>query len=301
MSYCYGVKQGVKLIILTFQPKRQDGAIQDMNERLGQLKTPPLIYTLAVVRFSDIQKIASYIPDIQEQLRRKYPDFQSTTIRGVTFEQSPNEAPKITTDETHQWSFVDENREWGVLLQSNLLLLHTSKYEHFDAFGSKLSEVLSIVSTVVEITHYHTLGLRYIDVVSAKSGKKLSDYIESPLLPFRLTGVAVGSEQSRCEHRYTTEHGVLFLRCHVLGAGEPIPSDLKETAQYLSVPTAIKHEQFAIIDTDHVRQSVENGRVKLQPFDTGTIVGTLDAMHRSASDSFKSAVTDAAITEWSEG
>jgi uncharacterized protein (TIGR04255 family) len=272
-----------------------------MNARLGLLKKPPLVYTLAVVRFSEIQKIADYIPDIQEKLRRKYPDFLPTAIRGITFELAPNEATKISTNQSFQWSFVDADREWGVLLQSNLLLFHTSRYKHFDAFGTKLSEVLEIVSAAAEITHYNTLGLRYIDVIAAKPGKDLTYYIEESLLPFKLKDMPVSAAQSRCEHQYTNQLGTLFLRCQVLDAGEPLPPDLKETAHYLSVPITPRNEQFAILDTDHTYRVIDNGRVKLLPFNTEDIVGTLNKMHRSASDAFKRAVKKDAIKEWSGG
>ncbi|MEH6652246.1 MAG: TIGR04255 family protein [Motiliproteus sp.] len=272
-----------------------------MNDRLRALKTPPLVYTLAVVRFSDVQKISDYVPDIQEALRRKYPEYTPTTIRGVTIEHDSNGESKVSTNESMQWSFVDAERQWGVLLQSNLILFHTSVYGHFDTFGQKLAEVLDIVSSKADITHYHTLGLRYIDAISAKSGKKLSDYVSEELLPLQLSGVESSSSQNRTENRYSNDLGTLFIRSHTLEAGDTIPADLKETAGYLEIKNPHCAERFVILDTDHVHQSNESGRVQLRAFNTDQIVSTINKMHCNASCAFKSAVTDEAIKEWSEG
>ncbi|MEH6625721.1 MAG: TIGR04255 family protein [Motiliproteus sp.] len=272
-----------------------------MNDRLGQLKTPPLLYTLVVIRFSEIQKMADYVPDIQEELRRTYPNFDPTPINGVTIEHNPNGESKVTTNQSMQWSFSDAERQWGVLLQSNLLLFHTTQYEHFDDFGERLKSVLNIIKSKADITHYHTLGLRYIDAIMPKSGRELSDYISDRLLPFQLTGISTSSGQSRSEHRYTNEQGVLCIRSHALDAGETIPADIKDTADQLTVQTPHSPGKFVILDTDHTHRLGESGKVQLQPFNINVIVNTLDLMHKNASAAFKSAITERALTEWSEG
>lgn len=269
---------------------------------IGQLRNAPLVYTLAVVRFSDIQKIGSYIPDIQEKLRKDFPAFEEKEVQDITFEQNANGRQTVSTNKSHQWIFSDAERKWGFMISPNILLFHTIKYEHFDGFGKKMAKVLTAIFEIAHITHYHTLGIRYIDTIIPKEGETLQQYLNNQLLPvdLELNKNSTTPIESSSQSKYNTDAGTLFLRHHIFSSGAPIPNDLKATAELLALHQGNIDQRFAVLDTDHVFSERLGNNAKLFEFNVDSIINKFDDLHRSASETFKCAVTEHALTTWNE-
>ena len=92
------------------------------------LSKSPITYVLAQVRFTNIESIEKYVPDIQDKIRNYFPKFNNINIH--TIELKENQAP--TPSSISQWHFMDKDSVMGVLLDGNSITIHTSKYDHFD-------------------------------------------------------------------------------------------------------------------------------------------------------------------------
>lgn len=266
---------------------------------MGVLKNAPLIYTLSAVRFPTIPSIDTFIPAIIEALRQKYPDFNSTDTIGVTINPEKDGA-SVQTQQSRQWYFNDVEGKWGFIIQPNLLLYHTIDYEHFREFGERMLEALNVVTEIAKLSHYQSLGIRYIDLIEPQSDMNLSDYLKPELLTFKLQKIHSEWSDSVMQHRYGTEFGHLLLKCHVLNRGGCLPNDLMSAASLLRLKHRTIESRYAILDTDHVHQEVVSTGLQLFALDPPEIIAKLDTMHHQATAAFEEAVTPQALIAWNK-
>jgi len=119
----------------------------------GKLKNAPLFYTIVQIRFNPIVQMKEYIPKIQDQLRRGYPDFQTENIVAINIKNASEVLPQeIQNFPVSRWSFSNAKRNEGYLLLSDSLTFHTTQYDSFDEFKAKALEGLKIVNEIVDLS-----------------------------------------------------------------------------------------------------------------------------------------------------
>src|SRR5712692_1802797 len=97
----------------------------------GRLENAPVVYVLCQIRFSPVEKMADYVPAIQEALRAHYPNFQREQIGGVSL--AANAQPVFVQNET-RWRFETRDSLTGFMLSTNHLIAHTTNYVDSDDF-----------------------------------------------------------------------------------------------------------------------------------------------------------------------
>ena len=90
----------------------------------GRLDKAPIVYALCQISFSPIEKIADFVPDIQEKLRVEYPNFQREQIGGVVI--APNSQP-IPVQNEQRWRFESRDHKTGYDLrhEGNVLRINS--------------------------------------------------------------------------------------------------------------------------------------------------------------------------------
>ena len=252
------------------------------------LSRSPLLLVLAQVRFSPILQMDKFIPAIQERLRGQgFPKFQAamqaTSIQ-VAAMSTVSQTPTV------HWEFMDPEDKKSIVLGTESVAFTVTDYSTFEEFREGLQIALLTVQETVKLPLRTRIGLRYIDLVIPKEGKRVSDYVRPEILgllqdKLPLHRLAYAS-QLLCE----SEIGKVILRCtHQIG-GPVLPPDLQLFRLTLNKPLFLNQE-FCILDFDHFTEEQAD-------FDLATISTAFNNLHDVLDQSFRAAVTPEALKEW---
>ena len=214
----------------------------------------PLTYVLAQVKFSNIESIEKYIPEIQEDIRAEFPFFNKIQVDTVQIQ--PNVSP-ITSTVT-LWHFMNKESILGILLDSSSITIHTSKYTSFSDLSEEFGKILEILNNRLKISMYTRLGLRYVNVIT-------SDLIESvrpELLGLNLNIPHLKRDKffSKTEVTQESESGIVKLNSLHFGNKDILTGinnyfvnpELSQMAQFLSFKHLTEPSgEFLIFDIDH--------------------------------------------------
>ncbi len=265
---------------------------------MGQkMKNAPVYFTIAQIRYNPVLSLDSYIPGIQECLRKAgYPDFQQGAV--MTFNLAPvaggndaqGQAPTIVHVARYVFSNMERTRAF--ILEHNALSFQATKYDTFEAFSGELLKGLDILHKAVALDYSERVGVRYLDAVVPRSGEKLNEYLVREVLGVatRMKGVEVQHSFSETLVRIPPIGNVTART--IMQVGRPsFPPDL----QPIGLKTDERFEHFsghhAIIDTDGSFEGRE-------AFDLGTLKGRLFSIHDEISKTFRATVTDHAMAVW---
>ena len=252
-----------------------------------RLLNAPLVYVLAQVRTTPILKIADFVPEIQERLRKEYPRLNQQTTQALSF--SPG-ATTPTIDNLHRWEFMDKAGTTGFILDNASLVLHTTDYPTFEPFIERLREGLTVLGEVVGISLVERLGLRYVDLIQDENGAEIDKYVPESLRGIPLDDVSVDLAVTRTESKARTAVGQINVKYVQHAEGTALPADLMPLSlTFTKIPA--KGKLFAHLDIDHFQtESID--------FIPEDIVQRMWSLHDGTSKVFKAAVTGHALSKW---
>ena len=262
-----------------------------MHKRLSK---SPISYVLAQIRFTSIESIKKYIPEIQDKIRHDFPIFQKITIHALEMREDGQPSPSII----HQWHFMDKDSVTGILLDGKSITIHTSKYDQFDGLISKLKKALGDMNEILNISLFVRLGVRYINIVE----NNLDEYIKKGLLGFHLEGKSFDKNKYLVNSELTqkSSRGLIRVKSTLFGSkeiisGQPnvlIPPELFNVANYLSF---VHHNQpkdkFLMLDIDHSDETKGD-------FEIEKVISGLKDLQDAAYQAFHEAVTEKALKIW---
>lgn len=261
-----------------------------------KLKSPPLIYVLTQVSIGSILSIAKSIPDLQDQIRKDFPDSKMLTIQSLNF--SPD-APQVSTVE--QWYFADRDRTTGLIVDANNIFIHTIKYTTFEEILEKYINFLDKFNKTVDGFSYSKLGVRYVNCIANPENN-----VHEKFLGFNLSGRGDIEDQyiAKTETFQKTRFGSVRVRASTFNDQDNnytintcMPPDLIETVNKLDFDKnfdKLFDNKFTVLDIDHY---TSNGN--LNDFAAIDIKDKLIELHNVIETVFLTAVTENAIKQWS--
>jgi uncharacterized protein (TIGR04255 family) len=256
------------------------------------LKTPPVYFTVAQVRFNPLLKLVDFLPAIQENLRQSgYPAFtpRSTTVLRISIGTEGQSVPQPTAHE--QYLFTNVEQTHSFVLNTDSLTFQSTKYGTYEEFSAQFLKGLELIHEAVRLDFTERVGLRYLDHVMPKSGEDLMQYVPEVMeLSSKLGGKTI---HSYCESLRVV--GNIGQRTRVLVQDGPLafPPDLVPEGMVLDNRFVQSKGMHALIDTD----GFQEGR---QLFSLDTVQQQLDNIHVVISDAFKQTVTPYALQTWDE-
>ncbi|HAT2016931.1 TPA: TIGR04255 family protein [Legionella pneumophila] len=258
-----------------------------------KLSKQPLTYVLAQVKFTSIEDIANYIPQLQNKIRDEFPHFDEVSIQAIQLREGERPYPIVFT----QWHFMDKKKQMGIILDKHSVTIHSNKYERFQPFIDTFEQVISTFHDKLSFSLFTRLGLRYINFI--KDGV---DKINSGLQGFRLSGDKFPSNNfmAKIEATQPTQEGIIKIKSihienkDIINSGENIfvPPDLIDTAKLLSFEYFTKpQEAFLILDIDHFNNKQED-------FVIPTIIDSFHKFHEIIYQGFCEAVGDENLSNW---
>lgn len=263
---------------------------------MGQkMKSAPVYFTIAQVRFNPILSLETYLPSIQESFRKLgYEDFKKTIVAtfNLTTAGAPEGVPEVpATQRISRYIFSNMEGTQGFVLEQNALSYQATDYDRFETFSGSLLEGLDLLNKVVGIGYSERVGVRYLDAVYPRDGEKLGEYLTMEVMG--LTGKIEGALlHSFSETMTQTEVGNTVSRVIIQGGTIGFPPDLTPIGLTIAERFTRLDGLHAIIDTDGYHE----GREK---FDQQAIKKRLDDLHDEIWKSFKATVTEHALSVWS--
>lgn len=263
-----------------------------MGQFDGRLKNAPVVYVLCQIRFSPVEKMATYIPEIQEAFRAEYPNFEPEQLSGVTF--APNALPALLPNEK-RWRFETRNSRTGFILSTNQLITHTTEYIDSDNFRERIVQAFEAIHRTAKLSFIQRIGLRYVDLITADDNESVDDYIDKSLIGFRpaVLGLVPDVTQQflRARSQVHGSPGTLLVKVSRAKHGSELPAELLPVSLEMSRKPSPDRDSI-FLDWDHYVD-----QINLDP-DPNVLASTLRELKAPITEIFKAAVTDHAVRRW---
>ncbi|WP_058553756.1 TIGR04255 family protein [Thiohalocapsa sp. ML1] len=253
---------------------------------MEKLAKSPLVYVVAQVRIGAVLKMADYVPEIQERMRKAgYSLYRPNEVRELEFGPGGTEARV-----TRQWAFDRIDRRTGFLVQTGSVAFHTTAYDTHEAFFADLRQGLEIVQDVVGIAASERLGLRYVDAFQAGADHTLADYLKEGLRGVGLEHIGAHRPRSFTNLIMETDVGgrlVVRIGLNPEGVLPPnlVPQDL------VSAQAFDANKPVGILDYDHFVE-------KSEAFSIEGAMDRFNDLHGILSEAFRETVSDFALEDW---
>lgn len=263
-----------------------------------KMKHAPVYFTIAQVRHNPVLRLGSYVPDIQERMRKAgYPDHRpgQTLVINLTPAPAGGDAgiarPVPEAVERHAFLSMDATR--GFIVEQSALSFQTTEYDTFQTFAEQFFIGLGIVHDSLSLAYSERIGIRYLDAVVPAGGEpELKKYLAPGVLGLagRLpASVPIGLSVS--ETHIAMPDANLLSRTIIRSGPLGFPMDLEP--QGLAVPARFQQINgvHAIIDTDASQD-------ERQPFDLLRLRKRFDGLHTQIRMAFDASVTPYALKAW---
>ena len=219
-----------------------------------KLENSTLTLVLCQVRFSPLERMDAYAPEIQDRLRKNgFPLNKSREVNELRLLGGATPESKTYT----QWQFHSIDSHDAVILNKGFLTLQTTQYDTFDAFLERLGAALDVVHRVVDGLVIERVGLRYVNTFQAEEST-WSEYVQQGIRGLESDIFTSASSLNVHQTTASTPVGVLAMRLLQnrnrtflppdLGLHEmPLPKHLED------VPEGAL---LTIVDVDHIKHGV---------------------------------------------
>ena len=253
-----------------------------------KLPRAPLIFVLALIRFTPVLKMAGCVPDIQDRLRKQgFPKYRHESVQNIMI-GSP-----LPVETISRWVFESSDNQTQVVLTTDALAVQTTSYETFDKFLVDVKNAFQPLADYARPDSIQQIGLRYVDLLT-----DIDDIGCGDLLQPGLRGVSdglMGAKTTAFSFVFQSEipSGMLSVRSlQALGMQGFLPPDLGQVS--LTFPDRVGVAQNPrVLDFDHVMQ-------KNLPFEWDHLESQLRELHGYSSSAFRSFVTTEALNAWSK-
>jgi len=261
---------------------------------MKKMKSAPVYFTIVQARFNHVLALDSYVPQIQDQLRRKgFPDTQKAMVAtfNMNMPMSNELAPQsLPVAQTARYIFSAMDKKAGFILDQGSMSFQTMEYDVFESFSETFLDGLRIVHDAVGLSYTDRIGMRYLDAVYPGKDEKLSDYLNETVLGL-YEKLDANLVHSFFETRVKKDDIGIVARVIIQEGQVGFPPDLQpaglELADRFKEPSGL----HAILDTDAAHET----RIS---FDLDQIKAHLSNVHDAVTKAFRLSVTEHALQTW---
>lgn len=211
-----------------------------------------LIYMLSKIEFGRISesKFMAGMDGIIEGLRRDFPHVMPLRKQNsFRFELKSEGAPEVFTDIDPVLTLLSSNKNWGIRIAPNFIILHTKKCEGFKDFREKFFKVIEAVHRNFDITHISFVGMRYLNAFKYNEQTDFNEYFRRLdfLQPDLNSWMKAGSNMSA---RYVVGTEALNINSGVMINAPKYMPDLADLASDIDNINLINEGPVAHLDID---------------------------------------------------
>ena len=250
----------------------------------------PLVLVLCQVRIAAVRDMASYIPALQDRLRRDgFPVDVSKEVVAVSLQaQGP-----ATEQRRAHWEFQSLEEDRSIIVGDSAVVVQTTAYDCFETFLTTVSFAMSAVDAAVGDLVVERVGLRYVDVIDPRPGESWKDYVKPGYHGQENDIVRPETSVHFAQTVADTGPGQrMIVRLMQNRDGNLLPPDLAPHPPVLT--KGVERGKLAtLLDLDHYREA-------RQPFDIDRVVDTAWTLHDGLDVMFRDVVTSHALEVWSK-
>lgn len=258
------------------------------------LKNAPVYFTLAQVRFNPILAIESYIPKIQERLRKhKYPDAKKNVLTTLNLPHAASASEsnsQVSPTQSPRFLFFDMERTSGFILDVNAITFQSARYDSFEKFSKNFILGLEVVHSEVELSFVERIGIRYLDAVFPRDGEKLQEYLAESVLGLadKLEGELVYTFSETLVRKDGTN---VLARAIIQNGQVGFPPDILPNVLNLD-------ERFLKLRGLHATLDIDGSTDQREVFSMEMVQSRLEAIHGEIEKAFHATVTKNALQTW---
>ncbi len=256
----------------------------------------PLAVVLVQAQHGPVAKIANYVDDLQDRLRKGsgYPGFLEKKARTVDLRLGPSGEVSQVAKDVLSWEFSTADRGKAVIVNGDAVTLMVSgrAYEGSEALLGEFAELVDLVFKVVEIDLVRRVGIRYLDHIKPlEPGTALFDYFSSSFAPYSKEGLSLRRHSFRTE--YGLPNGGMAAVTFRNGKGEAVVTpDLSSMSLDVNYNEQLKDDE-AVLDTD-----VWKAFSPLKQYDKGDLLKVSGELRQAAKDIFLDVASAEAMQRW---
>ena len=131
----------------------------------------PLTEVIFQARFNRLLEIESSLPlEYQSKIGNDYPILEQRNIFKISFQSgAPQPGATPLGDQSREYDFLSQDRNWKISLSSGFIALSTRKYIHWESFRDRLNWMLNRFFEVYHPPFFTRLGLRYQNLIVRSS------------------------------------------------------------------------------------------------------------------------------------
>ena len=257
------------------------------------LKSPPVYFTVAQIRFNALLTLANFVPAMQEAMRKEgFPDFnqQQTVVLHISGSDTPPEPQR-----QDRFTFGTIDRKHLFLLDRGALTLQSTDYGTYEQFSSMFLRGLAMVDEAVRLDFTERAGLRYLDRVVPGAAETVADYLVPGVLGANDLLSGMGAKTLHTYAETVSRVGDVQLRARVVTQDGPLgfPPDLAAEGMAVNARLSQGLGWHAIIDSDG---TVEGRTV----FSIDDVAARLDKIHQVIAIAFREIATTHAFQVWNK-
>ena len=255
-----------------------------------RLAGSPLVLVLCQVRIAAVRDMASYIPALQDRLRRDgFPVDVSKEVLDLSLQA---QGPATERRRAH-WEFRSLDEDRSIIVGDGAVIVQTTAYDCFESFLTTLSFAMAAVDAAVGDLVVERVGLRYVDFIDPRPGESWKDYVKPGYHGQENDIVRPETSVHFAQTVADTGPGQqMIVRLTQNRDGNLLPPDL-----VLHHPVLAKRVEpgnlATLLDLDHYREA-------RQPFEIGKVVETAWRLHDGLDVMFRDVVTSHALEVWSK-
>ncbi len=264
-----------------------------------KMSDAPVYFVLGQVRFNALLTLESYVPTIQDSLRKVgYADFAKATIATINLNIGVQVAVnQVPVAQIPRYQFLNQAKTAGFILTQSALSFETTEYHTFEPFRDALLLGLKTIDEATGgLSFSERIGIRFLDAVCPRPNENLSDYLAPSLIG--LSDKLNGRKLTRAVSETWSALDKTNLMCRVVihdqaAKGPGFPPDLHPEAVIFQISEKFRNITglYAIIDTDSWHE-------ERQKFSIDKIKEILGGLHATTRRSFDDMVTPHALMVW---
>ena len=253
-----------------------------------QLAGSPLVLVLCQVRITVIRNMATYMPKLQDRLRREgFP----VDVGGEVVELALQAGGSATERRRAHWEFRTLGEDWSIVVGDGAVVVQTTAYSGFEEFLRVLSLAMTAVDAVVGDLVVERVGLRYVDSITPRPGESWKDYVKSGYHGLENDIVRSGQSVHFTQTMADTGPGQrMIVRLTQNRDGMLLPPDLVPHHPELRIRAEPGH-LATLLDLDHYREA-------RQRFEIDKVVDIAWKLHDGLDVMFRDLVTGHALEVW---
>ena len=258
-----------------------------------KLEKAPVCLTIAQVCFSEMLKLKSQLPEIQDKFREiGFPIYKSEQLQEFEYGPEREGSAHLSVNKRTRYRFSNRKETAAFLLDHRSLTYLLSDYPVFDTFAKQFGDGMKIIQENLSLEVAERLGMRMLDAIQPLQSERIEQYLIPEALGLsNHLNLGLPHQQTLIESVFSDIDRSVVMRAVRLLEGIALPPDLLPLRVKLDARFTEHRGETVMLDCD----SSSTSRVD---FDVRSLLERLRELKSALTCCFTAIVTPYALDSW---